>query len=70
MTMNCPFKGIKLPKTKRDKEASKCFREFKHNEDEKEEIFYVAWMTLVWNSKDFSKLYELEAGDLDRDKSM
>lgn len=37
--MNCSFKGIKLHKTKRDKEASKYFREFKHNEDEK---FYVA----------------------------
>lgn len=42
MMMNCCFKGIKLHKTKRDKEASKCFREFKHNEDEKEEIIYVA----------------------------
>ena len=39
--MNWPLRDIKVGKIKGDKEVSKCFQEFKHNEDEKEEIFYV-----------------------------
>ena len=41
MIINWPLKGIKVGKLKGDKEVSKGFQEFKHNEDEKEEIFYV-----------------------------
>ena len=46
------YRDIKVGKIKGDKEVSKCFQEFKYNDDEKEEIFYVVWMTMVWNSED------------------